>query len=112
MTHAALSALLLDYLKAHARGRANAVPRDEALAHIQLFEPDLRDREFREIYSNAGLPACEAGIFYPTTPQDIKAFEEYMKKKALPCFDRIKRVRRAFPHLVEDGAVQMELEMP
>lgn len=79
-----LSNKLMEMLQARARGRENAVTRDELLYQLGLFRPNLGDRKFREMY--AGLPVCSCvdGLFIPVKPQEVLDFKAYLEKQVGP----------------------------
>ena len=91
------------------RGRDRAIKHEDLLQYAHLFDVGLTDRGLRNIYSK--LPVCvyEGGIFYPIRTQELEDFREYMKRKAIPHFERYKRVAQAHPHLVPDKGEQMGL---
>jgi hypothetical protein len=99
----------LNFMKAH-RGIENAVPRDIVLTYLRQWEPELSDRQFRAFYSM--LPevcSCEHGLYTVANTNDIIEFEKYMRSKAIPFFDRVKRVREAHPQFAPGDEIQMGL---
>jgi len=107
MSDAFLEQRLIEILKLHALGRNNAMPRDKVLFHLTFFQAKINDRQFRALYANLGVPTCEGGLYWPTCREDLIAFKDYMRKKALPHFVRVKRTFEAFPELA-DG-LQLDL---
>ena len=101
MSDTFLEQRLIEILKTHALGRANAMPRDMVLFHLTFFQPKIEDRQFRALYANLGIPTCEGGLYWPTCREDLVAFKDYMRKKALPHFVRVNRTFEAFPELAD-----------
>lgn len=95
-----------------AYGRANAVTRASLLEVINaeraaLQDPHypekrfipIKDVEFRAIYRDLPICSCEDGLYFPVTAEDLEAFRIYMRAKALPLFERVKRVAAEYPDL-------------
>lgn len=105
-----VQAVIWEILDRRARGRENAITRDELLTHAKTFIPTLNDRELRDAYAHLAVVSCDEGIFIPTKPADLMAFKDYLTVKARPLYERFNRVRLSYPELVpqgEDG--QMDL---
>lgn len=92
-------------------GRHAAVPHDILFQRIKLYDPDMTDREFRQTYSELPICSCERGLYIPIEKQDLIAFREYMKGKAIPLFDRVKKVWAAYPELNPDDSLQLDLDL-
>jgi len=57
----------------------------------------IQDVEFRAVYAKMpDICTCEDGLFVPTTKQDLLDFKTYLEKKAIPLFDRWKRVHEHY----------------
>ena len=82
--NAFLSRKIMELLQARARGEENAVPREEVLAELRLFQPKLSDRAMRDIYSALPVCSCERGLYVPIRPGEVEAFKVYMTKKNGP----------------------------
>ena len=59
--------------------------------------PALGDRPFRKRYDAAGAFSCEEGIYLPSGPDDLEAFDLYLRKKAYGEFARIRRAFKEHP---------------
>jgi len=107
-----LSEIILDKIKCNHRGKENAIKRKDLLlfcaehgyGEYPYLMISLTDRQLRNIYSQLPVVTCNKGIFYPIRREEVEEFREYLRKKAIPLFERWKRV--ADVHL--DGK-QMEL---
>ena len=66
-----LSRKIMELLQARARGEENAVPREEVLAELRLFDPKLPDRTMRELYAALPICSCEKGLFIPIRPGEV-----------------------------------------
>lgn len=108
---------ILRIYKAHHSGKENAITRDEfifeynleSVWHGDIFNRvNVSDRQFRQIYSQLPIVTCEKGGFYPIRKEEILEYREYLRKKAIPLFERFKRVYDAHPELA-DNDEQMEL---
>jgi len=104
-----LSELILDEIKQHHRGKENAIKRNVLLRFCQAFEPELTDREMRNIYSQLPVVSSNKGIFWPVRPVEIEEFEAYMRKKALPHFERAKMVVDYHKKLLSQKIIQWSL---
>lgn len=90
-----MKSAILSIYKKHHSGRENAITRDRFL--MRYFP--ISDRHFRNAYSQLPICTCDKGGFYPIRKEEIEDFREYMKKKAIPHFERFNRVRDAHPEL-------------
>jgi len=104
-----LPEIILDEIKRFHRGKENAIKREALLRFCRVFEPDLTDREMRDMYSQLPVCVCNKGIFWPIRPIEIKEFEIYMRKKALPHFNRAKMVIKYHKKLLSPKFIQWEL---
>jgi hypothetical protein len=72
-------------------------------AQASLKDPrdiqEIEDRAFRAIYCRLPICAGDSGLYIPTKPEHIRAFEDYLKKKALGEFRRIRFVQERRPEL-------------
>jgi len=87
-----LTLLIAQEIEANHRGKENAIKRKDLLSYCQYFEPDLTDRELRNIYCQLPVVSCDKGIFYPIRISEVEEFRVYLRKKALPLFERWQRV--------------------
>jgi len=95
------------YQKYH-RGKENAITREAFKLEYAMQIPDFTDRIFRKIYSELPICTCEKGGFWPVRKIEILEYREYLKKKAIPLFERWQRVNKAHVELM-NGNGQMEL---
>jgi len=102
-----LSEIILHKLRQLHEGKENAIKRIKLLEYCKYFQPDLTDRELRNIYCQLPLVSCSDGIFWPIRKEELDEFEEYCRKKALPLFMRVKMVMEGHEHL--RAGVQKEL---
>lgn len=105
-----LSSLILDKIRKNHRGKENAIRRGELLRFCRLFDPEITDREMRQIYSQLPVCTCEKGVFWPIRESEIDEYYSYLKKKALPLFQRWKRVAQVHRKLLSERHIeQLEL---
>ena len=104
-----LPEIILDIIRKDHRGREGAISRGDLREKLRLWSVVIDDRRLRDAYSKLPVCVCEEGIFYPICTQEMEDFREYMKRKAIPHFDRYKRVALAHPHLLPAKGKQMEL---
>jgi len=96
---------VLNIYKKYYSGKGNAIARERFL--MRHF-PLLDDRKFRQIYSELPIVTCDKGGFYPIRKEEILEYRGYLRKKAIPLFERFRRVCNAHPDLAGDEE-QMEL---
>jgi len=96
-----LSRKIMELLQARARGEENAVPREEVLAELRLFDPKLPDRTMRELYAALPICSCEKGLYIPIRPGEVEAFKLYLAKKVGPIIAarRVAIIYNAYPKL-------------
>ena len=101
---------ILAIYKKYYSGKENAITREEFLRTWKNAYSfwGMTDRKFRQIYSKLPICTCDKGGFYPIRKEEIEDYREYLRKKAIPLFERFNRVRDAHPELAKD-IVQMEL---
>ena len=104
-----ISEIILEKIKADHQGKENACKRKYLLNYAHYFEPDLTDRQLRNIYCQLPVVSCSAGIFWPIRKEELDEFEEYCRKKALPLFIRVKMVMEKHKDLRVGKYVQKEL---
>jgi len=104
MTDLELSKLILKKIKRSHKGKANAIKRDALLSYCRLFDHDLEDRHFRNIYTKLPIATCSQGLFWPVTVEEKKEFKDFLYHRAISMFDRYKKFDKA--HLKGE---QMEL---
>ena len=109
-----LSEIILDKIKLYHRGKENAIKRKDLLSfcvkcgygEYPYLIASLTDRQLRNIYCQLPVATCEKGIFWPVTPEEKEEFRIYLRKKALPLFDRWKMFAKVH---CNDAGKQMEL---
>ena len=89
-------------------GKKMAITRNDFFKEYWKNLPELSDRQFRNIYSKLPIVTCEKGGYYPIRKEEILEYRDYLRKKAIPLFERFRRVCEAHPQLADD-AVQLEL---
>lgn len=104
-----LSEIILSKIRSEHRGKENSIKRKYLLNYAHYFEPDLTDRELRNIYCQLPVISSEQGIFWPIRKEELDEFEEYCRKKALPLFLRVKMVMEEHKDLRTGEYVQKEL---
>ena len=105
-----LSKQILTHLKIEHRGKENAIKRRDLLGYVQHFEPYLTDRELRNIYCQLPVISSEAGIFWPVRQTELWEFQAYLKKKAIPLFNRFKMVAEGHRDLMKlNDSIQWNL---
>jgi len=96
------------YQKYH-RGKENAITREAFLLRYSGQIPELTDRIFRKIYSELPICTCERGGYWPVRKSEILEYREYLKKKAIPLFERWKRVSESHIELMNGEMEQQGL---
>ena len=101
--------IIFDIIRKNHRGRENAISRDDLREKLRIWGIEISDRSLRDVYSKLPVCTCDQGIFYPIRTQELEEYQVYLKSKAIPLFDRWKRVAQAHPHLVPERGEQMGL---
>ena len=93
------------------KGRENAIPRDVILGTLQTWPGGemLGDREMREWAVELNVASCDRGYFLINSQADLEAFEAYLRKKAIPLFERVKAMRAAYPEFAPEAGSQLRL---
>ena len=106
-----LKSQIMSYLHRHAKGKENAVPRDEILRELQLFDPKLSDRKFRDLYSRLPICSSAAGLFIPRDSTEAFEFFRYLEKQIGPIHasSRYKILLAYYPELVRTNQKQLDL---
>ena len=106
-----LSEIILEKIKKDHRGKENACKRRYLLSFCRqrFYEPEMTDRQLRNIYCQLPVISSEAGIFWPIRKEELDEFEEYCRKKALPLFIRVKMVMEEHKDLRVGKYIQKEL---
>lgn len=95
-----LSEIILNRIKRDHRGKENAIKREDLLLCLNcggygdesyLME-NLTDRQLRNIYCQLPVVTCDKGIFWPVKIEEVEEFRAYLRKKAIPLFERWQRV--------------------
>lgn len=103
-----LSLLIAQEIETNHRGKENSIKRKDLLTYVHNYgDPEMTDRELRNIYCQLPVMSCNAGIFWPIRKEELDEFEEYCRKKALPLFMRVKMVMKEHEHLRAE--IQKEL---
>jgi len=101
-----MRSIILDIYKKNHSGRENVITREKFINRHWYF--GISDRKFRNIYSQLPICTCDKGGFYPIRKEEILEYRDYLRKKAIPLFERFNRVRDAHPELTGD-IKQLEL---
>ena len=98
-------------------GRDRATPRAIILDQINkerraFVEPKdfekIEDVVFLSVYRDLPICSCENGLYIPSSAEDLEAFRIYMRAKALPLFERVKRVAQEYPEYApKDGQLTL-----
>jgi len=105
-----LSEIILEKIKADHQGKENACKRRYLLSYARYFDPDLTDRQLRNIYCQLPVATCNEGIFWPIRSRELYEFQAYLKKKAIPLFNRYKMVAEEHWNLMKlDDTIQWKL---
>jgi len=102
---------ILEMYRRYYPGKENAITRKEFIRRHSgtgVVQLDITDRQFRQIYSQLPICTCDKGGFYPTRKEEILEYRDYLRKKAIPLFERFRRVCNAHPGLI-DNEGQLEL---
>jgi len=103
-----MKSIILDIYKKNHLGKENAIPRYDFSLKYWEDLPDITDRKFRNIYSQLPIVTCDKGGFYPIRREEILEYRDYLRKKAIPLFERFRMVCNAHPELA-DNVGQLEL---
>ena len=104
-----LSEIILEKIKRDHRGKENSCKRRYLLSYARYFNPDLTDRQLRNIYCQLPVVSSNVGIFWPICSSELDEFEKYCRKKALPLFNRVKMVMEEHKDLRVGKYIQKEL---
>ena len=105
--------VILGIYKTHHRGKEGAITREKFVhKYIWRTPPGIEvdwephrakiDRQFRMIYSQLPICTCEKGGFYPIRKEEILEYRDYLRKKAIPLFNRFKMVCEFHTKLADD----------
>ena len=100
-----LSEIILEKIKADHQGKENSCKRRYLLSYARYFDPDLTDRQLRNIYCQLPVISCNDGIFWPIRKEELGGFKSYLKSKAIPLFNRYKMVAKEHRNLMDYGDV-------
>jgi len=96
-------------------GKENAITRRKFIKrhrwhpkYKQWRLPIMSDRHFRQLYSQLPICTCDKGGYYPIRREEILEYRDYLRKKAIPLFQRYDMVCQAHPELIDDEG-QIEL---
>ena len=104
-----LSEIILRKIQSEHRGKEKSIKRKYLLNYAHYFQPELTDRELRNVYCQLPVISSEVGIFWPIRQSELDEFEAYCRKKALPLFLRVKMVMEKHKDLRAGEYVQKEL---
>lgn len=105
-----LSSIILAKIRGDHRGKENAIKRRDLLLYAQQKDIHLTDRELRKIYCELPVCSSERGIFWPVTSEEIDEYYIYLRAKAIPLFERWRRVAKQHSKLLSHKySEQMEL---
>jgi len=114
-----LPEIVLDKIARKHRGKERAIKREDLLRYLWNHpdgDPGLTDREMRAIVKSIEKPgiegsqailSCERGYYMPKDQHERDYAIQYLEKKAIPLFEDIKRIRKAYPDFL--CGEQMEL---
>lgn len=110
MNNFELSKHVRGFLSCHAWGRRRAMPRQEVLENMRLFDEKLDDRRLRLIYVQFAC-CCEDGIFIPARKEEIEDCFRYLLKKNSKerAVLRYERLKREYARFYPSPQVQKEL---
>jgi len=101
-----LTLLIAQEIEANHRGKENAIKRKDLLTYVHTYgDSEMTDRELRNIYCQLPVISCNAGIFWPIRNEELEEFQLYLKKKAIPLFNRYKMVAKEHRNLMDYGDV-------
>jgi len=100
--------IILNLYKKHHLGKENAITRSSFIFRYLDGIVGISDREFRNIYSQLPIVTCSKGGYYPIRREEILEYRDYLRKKAIPLFERFRRVCNAHPKLT-DYMLQLDL---
>ena len=98
------------------KGKERAIKREDLLRYLEKYDYSLTDREMRAVVKSIERPgikgsqailSCELGYYIPRTRDERDYAIQYLEKKAVPLFEDIKRIKKAYPDYVSGR--QMEL---
>jgi len=104
----AFEAIVLNIYKTNHSGKENAITRTSFIFRYLDDIMGISDRQFRQVYSQLPICTCSAGGFYPIRKEEILEYRDYLRKKAIPLFERFRRVCDVHPGLIDDEG-QLEL---
>jgi hypothetical protein len=93
---------ILEIYKKFYRGKENAITREMFYFRYVPSVFYTGRRNFRNIYSQLPIVTCDKGGFYPVRKEEILEYRDYLRKKAIPLFERFRRVCDAHPGLAGD----------
>lgn len=108
--HSFVRSQILAYLREHARGYENAIPRHVVMEHICYAGSD---RHFRMLYKDIGVGSCDSGIFWPVDRRDVEFCRAYWTRVYLKDLadEKVKALLAARPELRPPAVgVQGELD--
>ena len=113
MTDEKLAETIMMYLEKH-KGRQKAIARKELLTMLLPYMPEeekmeTKDRRMRRIYEKLPIVSCAEGLFIPIRAEEIEGFKLYLRAKAIPLFNRFNLVASAYPNLIPEKGMQLDL---
>ena len=95
-----MESTILGLYKRYHSGKENAITRVKFIS--SYWEAHFSDRQFRQVYSQLPICTCSKGGYYPIRREEILEYRDYLRKKAIPLFERWRRVQQAHPGLTDD----------
>lgn len=102
------SALILDFLRAHHRGKVRAITRESLREHLREIGCEINDRDLREtVKTIKEVCTCERGYYVAQDKADTDYSIAYLRKKIFPLWQDIENIKQAYPQFY--AGEQMEL---
>lgn len=98
-----LRSVLMNYFQKR-RGKENAIPREQVLRFLRIYDPSIDDRRMRKIYSGLPICSCDRGLFLPKRPEEVEEFKAYLMKGWGPVLAerRVQIIYAFYPWLKEN----------
>lgn len=107
MTNIAL--IIFEKLKRDHKGKEKAIKREDLLAFVKPYSPEIDDRDLRKIYASLPVVSGETGIFFPIRGEEVLDFKKYLNKRIMPQFERARMVLEYHSSLLPDKGKQLGL---
>jgi len=101
------SDLILSHLRAHHRGKARAITREDLRRHLQDIGQFLSDRDLRELVHEhpdlrGKVCSCAQGYFIAVCKAETDEAIEYQKKKIFPLWKNTENIKLAYPEFYDE----------